>query len=227
MKGRYRMKMNKAEQLGNKGIEISPVEKLRSKVGREYMLEDYSKGGLDGTYGEYLEMVIQYGYIILFGFSFPLAVTLAAVNNVIEILVDKYKLITLVKRPVPLGASSIGNIYIYIYIITCFYLGIWQMILNSLSYIGILCNVGILTFTLGVIEDQKYITFIFLCFSLILVKYIISLIVPDIPTAFQNIRKRHEIVIEKAFQREVTKTTKIDEIIDLEQAKKVSKFKAD
>ena len=55
-------------------------------------------------------------------------------------------------------------------------------------------------------------------------KYIISLIVPDIPTAFQNIRKRHEIVIEKTFQREITKATKIDDIIDIEQAKKVGRL---
>ena len=90
---------------------VSSTDRLRSKIGRECALEDYSVGGLDGTYGEYLEMIIQYGYIVLFGFAFPLSVTLAALNNLIELYVDKYKLIALVRRPVPIGAANIGKMY--------------------------------------------------------------------------------------------------------------------
>lgn len=33
---------------------------------------DYNFKELDGTYHEYLELIIQLGYITLFGLSFPL-----------------------------------------------------------------------------------------------------------------------------------------------------------
>ena len=97
---------------------LKKIEEIKTRVENEFLLDDYSKGGLDGTYGEYLELVIQYGYMVLFGLAFPLAILLAAVNNIFEIQVDKYKLVSLVRRPIPQGAASIGihSQYIYIYI---------------------------------------------------------------------------------------------------------------
>jgi hypothetical protein len=66
------------------------------------------KGGVDGTFGDYLEMMIQYGFITLFAVGFPLAPFFALFNNVWEIKVDRFKLVNLLKRPYPQFDNDIG-----------------------------------------------------------------------------------------------------------------------
>jgi hypothetical protein len=45
-----------------------------------------------GTFKDYAEMIIQFGYCTLFVAAFPLAPVLALVNNFIEIRLDAWKL---------------------------------------------------------------------------------------------------------------------------------------
>ena len=59
-------------------------------------------------FGDYLEMLILYGYATLFVVAFPLAPLLALGNNLIEIRVDSFKLLYNSARPVPQGAQDIG-----------------------------------------------------------------------------------------------------------------------
>jgi len=40
---------------------------------------------VDGTVGDYMELVFQYGFLTLFGVAFPTCYLLAFVNNVAEI----------------------------------------------------------------------------------------------------------------------------------------------
>ena len=112
-------KLNKAHaNLGNK-----EVEGLRNVVEKQAIRDDYAKGGLgiyiiiyiDGTYGEYLDMVVQMGYCVLFGFAFPAGIILATFNNLLVLQLNRYKLMDIIKRPLPAAACNIG-IYIYIYI---------------------------------------------------------------------------------------------------------------
>jgi len=49
---------------------------------------------------EYLEMVIQFGFVTIFVSAFPLAPLFALINNVFEIRLDARKMITTFKRPV-------------------------------------------------------------------------------------------------------------------------------
>ena len=52
--------------------------------------------------------VIQYGFITIFVAAFPLAPLFALLNNIIEIRLDAYKLVTQFKRPVSGRAVDIG-----------------------------------------------------------------------------------------------------------------------
>ena len=54
---------------------------------------------LMGTFKDYGEMVIQFGYCTLFVAAFPLAPMLAFVNNAIEIRVDAWKLCQVTTSP--------------------------------------------------------------------------------------------------------------------------------
>jgi len=53
-------------------------------------------------------LVIQYGFITIFVAAFPLAPLFALLNNIIEIRLDAYKLVTQFKRPVASRAVDIG-----------------------------------------------------------------------------------------------------------------------
>jgi len=53
--------------------------------------------------------VIQYGFITIFVAAFPLAPLFALLNNIIEIRLDAYKLVTQFKRPVASRAVDIGQ----------------------------------------------------------------------------------------------------------------------
>ena len=63
----------------------------------------------DGTFEDYLEMFIQFGYVILFSSAFPLAALCALLNNVIEIRSDAFKLCAIFQRPFGQRARNIGT----------------------------------------------------------------------------------------------------------------------
>lgn len=68
------------------------------------LLESYE------VYSDYVEMAIQFGYIVLFAVAFPLAPVVALLSNVIEIRSDLFKLCYVVRRPVPrLGLAENGT----------------------------------------------------------------------------------------------------------------------
>ena len=199
------------------------------KVDKEFILDDYAEGGMDGTYGEYLELVIQYGYMVLFGFAFPLAIVLATINNIFEIQVDKYKLVSLVKRPIPQGAATIGMyIYIYIYILWLIYLGIWRHILNIISFIGVVSNVGLITITLNMIDNEntKYMTFIGLIILLLIIKFGIDAGIADVPGFITTVIKRHKVIKER-LMRGMKINCQITSLMKMENEKEIPKHHVD
>merc|ERR1711972_1254786 len=60
-------------------------------------------------YDDFLEMVIEFGYITLFASAFPLAGLLSVACNLIEIKSDLFKLTRLYKRPEASRAANIGT----------------------------------------------------------------------------------------------------------------------
>ncbi|KAL6738838.1 hypothetical protein Aduo_012340 [Ancylostoma duodenale] len=62
----------------------------------------------DRPLDDYLEMFIQFGYVLLFSPAFPLAALCAVVNNVVEIRVDAFKLCNTVQRPFGRQVKDIG-----------------------------------------------------------------------------------------------------------------------
>ncbi|XP_076341723.1 anoctamin-2-like [Tachypleus tridentatus] len=98
-----------------------------------------------GLFSEYLEMVLQFGFVTIFVVAFPLAPLFALLNNITEIRLDARKFITLLRRPV---AERVKNI------------GIWYRILNSVGKISVITNALIIAFTSSFIEETFYKVFI-------------------------------------------------------------------
>ncbi|NWU63688.1 ANO5 protein, partial [Pterocles burchelli] len=113
-------------------------ENLYSRWEQDHDLQTFGPLGL---FYEYLEMVIQFGFITLFVASFPLAPLLALMNNILEIRVDSWKLTTQFRRPVAAKAHSIG---------------VWQEILNGMAILSVVTNAFIVAFTSDMIPRLVY-----------------------------------------------------------------------
>ncbi|XP_074649330.1 anoctamin-4-like [Tubulanus polymorphus] len=105
---------------------------------QDYDLDTMANTGL---FEEYLEMVIQYGFVTIFVAAFPLAPLFALINNVIEIRVDAYKFTTQWRRPMAQRGQDIG---------------IWYSILLAVSRIAVISNAFIIAFTSDFIPKMVY-----------------------------------------------------------------------
>ncbi|KAM4619256.1 anoctamin-5 [Polymixia lowei] len=113
-------------------------ESLYSRWEQDHDLQNFGQLGL---FYEYLEMVIQFGFITLFVASFPLAPLLALINNIIEVRVDAWKFTTQFRRPVAAKAHSIGA---------------WEEILNGVAVFSVVTNAFIVAFTSDMIPRLVY-----------------------------------------------------------------------
>uniref|UniRef100_A0A671UCB1 Anoctamin n=1 Tax=Sparus aurata TaxID=8175 RepID=A0A671UCB1_SPAAU len=114
------------------------LKKVIPRWEQDYQLQPVSKLGL---FYEYLEMVIQFGFVTLFVASFPLAPVLALVNNLFEIRVDAWKITTQFRRVVPEKAQDIGA---------------WQPILQGVAILAVATNAMIIAFTSDMIPRLVY-----------------------------------------------------------------------
>uniref|UniRef100_A0A8C6P2S0 Anoctamin n=1 Tax=Nothobranchius furzeri TaxID=105023 RepID=A0A8C6P2S0_NOTFU len=113
-------------------------KKEGSRWEQDYILLNFTQLGL---FYEYLEMVIQFGFITLFVASFPLAPLLALCNNILEIRVDAWKFTTQFRRPVASKARNIGA---------------WKEILNAVAILSVVTNAFIMAFTSDMIPRMVY-----------------------------------------------------------------------
>ncbi|CAF3714176.1 unnamed protein product [Adineta steineri] len=90
---------------------------------------------------EYLELAIQFGFVTLFAVAFPLAPLFALINNLVELRLDAWKLLTRYKRPIPFKAADIG---------------IWSDIFSGVSYLAVLTNAIVIAWTSEFIPKMAY-----------------------------------------------------------------------
>ncbi|PKU43148.1 anoctamin-7 [Limosa lapponica baueri] len=86
----------------------------------------------EGLFDEYLEMVLQFGFITIFVAACPLAPLFALLNNWVEIRLDARKFICDYRRPVAERAQGIG---------------IWFSILEAITHLAIISNAFLIAFT--------------------------------------------------------------------------------
>ncbi|NP_001128709.1 anoctamin 1, calcium activated chloride channel L homeolog [Xenopus laevis] len=103
--------------------------------------EDYDLEPFAGLTPEYMEMIIQFGFVTLFVASFPLAPLFALLNNIIEIRLDAKKFITELRRPVAVRAKDIG---------------IWYNIIRGVGKLAVIINAFVISFTSDFIPRLVY-----------------------------------------------------------------------
>ncbi|XP_053969890.1 anoctamin-5 isoform X2 [Anastrepha ludens] len=97
--------------------------------------------GPRSLFPEYLEMVLQYGFVTLFVAAFPLAPFFALVNNIFEMRLDAKNLLANYRRPVSQRVRDIG---------------VWYRILDSISKLSVISNGFIIAFTSDFIPRLVY-----------------------------------------------------------------------
>ncbi|XP_017055360.1 anoctamin-6 isoform X2 [Drosophila ficusphila] len=95
----------------------------------------------NSLYVEYLEMVVQFGFITLFSLAFPLAPLLALLNNVLEVRLDAIKMLRFLRRPVGMRARDIG---------------VWQGIMTVVTRIAVASSAMIIAFSTNLIPKIVY-----------------------------------------------------------------------
>ncbi|XP_054455033.1 anoctamin-7 [Anoplopoma fimbria] len=102
---------------------------------------DYQLLVCEGLFSEYLEMVIQFGFITIFVAACPLAPLFALINNWVEIRLDAQKFVTEYRRPVGERAQDIG---------------IWFPILQVITHVAVLSNAFLIAFTSSFLPRLYY-----------------------------------------------------------------------
>ncbi|WP_411022919.1 anoctamin family protein, partial [Salmonella sp. s51228] len=104
-------------------------QEIYTRYEQDFDLPDEGEFGL---FSEYLELIIQYGFVTLFVAAFPLAPLFALLNNYVEIRLDAFKYLCLQRRVVAFRAADIG---------------IWYGILDGLSKAAVISNAFLIAFT--------------------------------------------------------------------------------
>ncbi|XP_046423271.1 anoctamin-4-like isoform X1 [Neodiprion fabricii] len=117
-------------------------EKSMSRINLQWV-KDYKlvEWGPRSLFREYLEMVLQYGFVTIFVAAFPLAPFFALINNIFEMRFDAKKLLIMFRRPVGQRVRDIG---------------VWFRILDVISKLSVITNGFIIAFTSNFIPRLVY-----------------------------------------------------------------------
>ena len=146
----------------------------------------------EDTADDFLELIMQYGYVILFSVAFPLLPLIAFFLDLLEVRVDAFKLINLMRRPFPDGQESIGHML---------------KIIKILSFVSVFSNAGILVWTSEAVksEDQtvKWLVFFILVNAALVLKAAIAWLIPDEPKLYLRALEWQQRVINEKLHNHI------------------------
>ncbi|KAK3536185.1 hypothetical protein QTP70_034976 [Hemibagrus guttatus] len=128
-----------------------------------------------GLFLEYIELLVQFGYLSLFSCVYPLTAVLLLINNITEIRGDAYKICRLFRKPFSPPECGIG---------------VWQTAFEVLSFLSVMSNcwllflaprIKVFTQDAGLSPSLVLVFFILVEHILIIMKMILAFIIPDEP----------------------------------------------
>ncbi|KAM9384741.1 anoctamin-8 [Pholidichthys leucotaenia] len=171
---------------------MDPPEETESTTLTQAEMESCMQTYAD-TFQDYQEMFVQFGYVVLFSSAFPLAAMCALINNIIEIRSDAFKLCTGLQRPFGIRVESIGQ---------------WQTAMEAMGLIAIIVNCYLIG-QCGQLQrlfpwlspEMAIISIVILEHFAILLKYVIHVAIPDIPTWVQEEMAKLDYQRREAFKK--------------------------
>lgn len=160
---------------------IRRVKKKRTLEDKELPLEEQVRLEADmstylGTFDDYLELFLLFGYVSLFSCVYPLAAVLVVLNNITEVYSDAFKMCRVFKRPFSDPAANIG---------------VWQLAFEAMSVIAVVTNCALIGMSPQVkayfpeSEMQLILWTVAIEHGLLAVKFILTFLIPDVPKPIQ------------------------------------------
>ncbi|XP_061570872.1 anoctamin-10-like isoform X1 [Cololabis saira] len=167
---------------------IRRAQKRRSTEGRELLLKEQVCLEADmstylGTFDDYLELFLLFGYVSLFSCVYPLAAVLVVLNNITELYSDAFKMCHVFKRPFSDPAANIG---------------VWQLAFEAMSVIAVVTNCALIGLSPQVkgyfpeSDTQLILWTVAVEHGLLAFKFILTFLIPDVPKHIQIKLARQE-----------------------------------
>lgn len=168
----------------------------------------------ESTFGDYNELVIQYGYVTMFAAALPLGSFLCLINNIVEIHSDAFKLMNVYQRPFYKGTQDIGT---------------WADILRVITVISVLTNCSMLAFTsniflrdgwvkMGKVGVVEMLVAVFIAEHIALFcQFVLADFIPDVPSGLdeQEERLKHKVASVLETQSDINKSNEVERKYEL------------
>ncbi|XP_022601987.1 anoctamin-10-like [Seriola dumerili] len=150
-----------------------------------------------GLFAEYIELLVQFGYLSLFSCVYPLTAVLLLINNLTEIRADAYKICKLFRKPF---SPPVAN------------MGVWQIAFEVLSFVSVVSNCWLLLLSPrlqqlcqegGMNSTDILLLAVLVEHVLILVKVILAVLIPDEPDWIRKKREHIEYTSMQALKQQV------------------------
>nr|KAF6419868.1 anoctamin 10 [Molossus molossus] len=162
----------------------------------EQVVLEKEMGTYLGTFDDYLELLLQFGYVSLFSCVYPLAAAFAVLNNFTEVNSDALKMCRVFKRPFSEPSASIG---------------VWQLAFETMSVISVVTNCALIGMSPQVNalfpESKTDLILIVVAVehALLALKFILAFAIPDKPRHIQMKLARLEFESLEALKQQQTK----------------------
>ena len=117
--------------------ELQEINAGMRDIELQYLDPSYGTDYLGGTFDEYCELAIQYGYMILFSAAVPWATFLGLISNLFETMIDARTVLLERRRPAPSQSDGIG---------------LWLDIFRFLSVLAVATNTMMIALTSTAVE---------------------------------------------------------------------------
>jgi len=163
-----------------RGVDIDEL----TDVELAFMQEEYHV--ILGTFADFANLAIQFGYTTMFISAYPLATVMSFVSNYVELRVDAWKLCQQCRRPEPRSCEDIGT---------------WYSILEIISVAAVLVNSALVAFTssnaLNQTWPERVWIFIIMSGGIMLAKTAVAAYIPDVPEEVEIQLKRQKFYLSK------------------------------
>ncbi|KAH7335582.1 calcium-activated chloride channel-domain-containing protein [Rhizoctonia solani] len=122
LRGVAKARVNRSMTSKRKSDDSDAVTQLVEHAREESALPEYT------LFGDYAEMVTQFGYIVIWSAAWPLAPLMALLNNWLELRADAFKITTHGRRPLPQRVDTVGP---------------WLEALGFITWVGALTNAAL------------------------------------------------------------------------------------
>ncbi|XP_041795392.1 anoctamin-10 [Chelmon rostratus] len=149
-----------------------------------------------GLFAEYIELLVQFGYLSLFSCVYPLTAVLLLINNLTEIRSDAYKICKLFRKPF---SPPVAN------------MGVWQIAFEVLSFVSVVSNCWLLLLSPrlqemfqegGLSSTNILLLAVLVEHVLILVKVVLAVLIPDEPDWIRKKREHIEYTSMQALRQQ-------------------------